>query len=409
MTDGPFRGDHEAALARAEALEDQLAEAKAENERLRAKVDELSRPPPEPPEPPVPPVPLPEPPMPLPEPPMPTMPPPAPLQAFVSEPVSAPTTGRPSDGFRKRVWGVWALAIISVLAWFVIIRPGTNTRTRADWQAERTARAARFARWKALLVLPACLRRAELDLPAGEPEARPVDPRDPERRKDLASVRHAVPTCDAELALLAFDASPGSDAKMALAAWWARAGELVRAVDDLSAYYTKRDYEDDAYRSAGARWTQVQERSAAYGRALRAVRSAALPAIHAAIRQEQREHEARAGRDVTWWQIELGFAFDAIIEAAHASHRAGGGDAEVWTAVHEPARALLEAAKAAPLETRRSIRTIPELERMTGTEIEGLWSQIAWPRTSPWGATVQREDAAPLPPLDPTPIGSVGC
>ena len=44
MTDGPFRDDQEAALARAEALDDELAREKAKNEQLRAELDELRNP-----------------------------------------------------------------------------------------------------------------------------------------------------------------------------------------------------------------------------------------------------------------------------------------------------------------------------------------------------------------------------
>jgi hypothetical protein len=203
-------------------------------------------------------------------------------------------------------------------------------------------------------------------------------------------------------------------ARHLVADWIAKNAALEASSAQLEEYYSKRDYLDDDFRAGPRLWTALRAALAERDAAVARVRADALPAIRDLMRAEQADYEREVGRDATWWRVELGFLLDDVIDAAFRAHLAGRSDAEIADLVREPTRRLLETAKQAPLDVRRQVRAIAELDRMAASA-GATWATIeelaAWPSRAIWDddSNHHERSIAPVPPDPPRPDGLGGC
>lgn len=242
---GPaFRDDHDAALARVDALE-------AEVERLRAERDQalaaLSDPPP---------------PAPALEPSALELPSFEPLPAF-EPPPPRPT---PAPAPRARTWGplvVGALTLAPMVPiWLLLASECADERARHE-----RARAA----------IGPCLDELPAEL-AAQRDAMP-DRFEPARRPAPALERSIAVACSAHAATLALDDELPRHARARLAHW----DETERALDaplaQLADYYRHRDWEEDDMRGARTIWKRLAPLLAARDAAIHDVRETVLPIL----------------------------------------------------------------------------------------------------------------------------------
>ena len=416
MTDGPFRNDQDAALARVGALEDELAREKAETARLRALLAEQHEP-------------------------ATTAAPPQAAQAAPTE--TAASARRSRRGARRArralAWCAKRLPVLVVVG-LLLIKPIVDCHDTGLWTQVRVENTYRMLRWRLMTEIGACVRATEvraatlagLDAETADPRkpnsrageidvVRKPDGRRKHHRSDRRGEHDYFSGCVAALTADDYwnefrdqDVAAHHDATLAhfpgavqgpLRAWIDRERELADAATRLSEYYGKRDYLDDDYRAGPTLWADLRAALAARDAAVATVRATALPAIHELMRSEQAAYERRAGRDALWWRIDLGYR----------AHVAGQDDPQIAGAVREPTRHLLEAAKQAPLDVRRAVRALTALDRMAGTEPYPAWSTIEslaeWQSQSLWDDDGDRHDhaAAPTPPDPPMPAGCGGC
>ncbi len=317
MSDGAFRDDQEAALARADALEVELARAKRENVALRDKAEKLEHekdaehrradkaenkvPKPEPAE-------------------------PKPARTTTA----TPTTNRVT-------YAVAAAAIVgTVVLTFAI--PYCRNRARDRSTLEVT-------RWKALVALPKCLRTALGDDPMVGVDPATQDPRASKWNK-AGTPQMVGTTCLNKLDTLA-----GMDAfaseRPNLARWHVAIEKSDAAVAALNDYYTHQDWKDDQFASGPRKWHTAQVESAEQHAAARAIADRVLPILESSLRHYQKGYEDRNGRDAVWWSIELG----CLLQTADDEWLRG----DVAKATIDAA-AVVTAAAGAPLEIRRATR-----------------------------------------------------
>jgi hypothetical protein len=344
VSDGPFRDDQEAALARAEALDAELAREKAENDRLRAENVRLRRrrnstgrravePAPGAP----------------------------------AKPVARPASRRAKLSASLVVLIVFGVA--STIAWQIKSR---RIASREAYDRAVSDRQLQSRRWRAYIeVMPAMHQTEEDARRVRAMDAAAADPRihtTELSNRDLLSCR-CTNTIDELVRLpapvgLAFVHWRDVETKIAAVA--------ARAYD----YWSHGDWKDDDYRKGPALLAEldavIDERSAVFVE----LRRDAVPFVRSEMRAMQAAHFARHGKDLTWWRIEMGFVIVELVESAHVARLATPGDVDaIRRAVAPGVEALVATTKQAPIEIVREVRDLPDTVRPG------------------WDGTLDREDA----------------
>lgn len=310
MSDGAYRDDQEAALARAEALENELATQKRENEKLREENEALAakaR----------------------------VKAKPAPV---VPEPPRKATAAQATEDRRKLIQGAALVAILlaCVILWFAL---GSGRRSKSDQEIENK-------RWIAVQDAPACMKNALVAFSFDRLDADLVDPRKPVH-KTADFERPITLTCYNKLGRLMAMPAYASIVD-GIRTWRASVDAYMVVQKDISDYYVHRDWMEDSYAAAPAKWAALKHAAAGTAVAADGVRDRLLAITHDEMRRYQRAWEKANGRDPTWWYFELGIS----IQLAADERRFG-----------DPARAdalmaMFDArVKDAPLEVRRFDRT----------------------------------------------------
>ncbi|HEV7559195.1 MAG TPA: hypothetical protein VGO00_27160, partial [Kofleriaceae bacterium] len=319
MSDGPFRDDQEAALARAEALDLELAREKAENDRLRAENARLRRR----------------------------------RNSTARRPVEPAPVPHAKPASRRAKLGVTLGAMLVVgiagtIAWQV---KSHRIASREAYDQAVADRQLQSQRWRAYITVVPAIHRAEqdsirvraMDAAAADPRINPMELSNP----DLLTCR-----CTTELDKLARLPAPIG---AAFSHWRDVESKLVAMARRIHDYWSKGDWKDDGYRMAPALLADLDavldERSAVFIE----LRRDAVPFVERDMRAMQAAHLARHGKDITWWNIEVGFAVVDIVEAAHVARLAAPSDADaIRRAIAPRVEALIAATKQAPIEIVRA-------------------------------------------------------
>jgi hypothetical protein len=294
VTDDPFRDDHEAALARADALTRENEELRAENARLKQPKQRKQ-----------------------------------PKPSKQSEPV---------ERRRRSSRGRWLLVrspIVAVLiAGFAV--PCTYERCEQQrYDKAHAAREHRRERWQLATELRPCLREVEnRERAVPEPDARAVDARDPGA---LDRVDGLVVRCE-EMPVIG-------------AAWRQAHDEVAAAVKRLDDYYRGGDGRDDNDRSAPALWAALEAAREHRRNALEIARRDLVPAA----RQIDLE-VAPTLEGSTRVRLELRMKLDDAIDALYDARRAGKDLAAQRQALAEGAKAIVARIADAPVEVKREVR-----------------------------------------------------
>lgn len=383
-----FRDDHDAAVARADALEEdkerleaERDKLKAERDQLKAERDELEKSSPKPKK---------------------------------EKPRREPET--PSDAERRKKLKAWLIGGASVAAIaFVMIMSGycgaQKQKAYKAWQQKVAARQAHKDRWQQLIRVEPCVRDIAYD--AASASQWTPDKYDP--RKDNMGIGYAlsrlVGNCTDSAKKLAGDKQLQGPATGALRDWLAAEAALVEPIKALSAYYSNADWREDNLVGAGALWAPVTPALDRRKQALAAVRRDTLPAIREAMRALQREH---GRKDEIWWRIEIGLDLWAIDDLAYDKSGIYAGrpadEHAAEGALREPVRKMLERTKQAPIEVRRQVRQLEWItnQLVSGEPLHGetpLW-HLAHSDGDVLAASYHLE--APAMPPDPGPAPDRG-
>ena len=359
MSDGPFRDDQEAALARAEALDVELAREKAENDRLRAENVRLRR--------------------------------------RRNSTARRPVERSPVDTPRAKPASRVAKLAVALVAMFVVGIAGTIAwRVKAGRIASREAydqavtdRQLQSQRWRAYITVIPAMHRAEQDsLRVRAMDAAAADP--PINPMELSNADLLTCRCNAELDKLVRLPAPIG---VAFSHWRDVEAKLAAMAHRIHDYWSKGDWKDYGYRMSPRLLADLDavldERSAVFVE----LRRDAVPFVRDDMRAMQAAHLGRYGKDITWWNIEVGFAVVDIVEAAHVARLSAPGDVDaIRRAVAPRVEALTVTARDAPIEIVRAVRDIP------GT-VGGSWAgamehieDVLWIHTI-------GGDHEPIPPL----------
>ena len=332
-----FRDDHEAALARAEALQTELDRSEAERKRLEAEVAALKAPKP-------------------PRAKRPTKPRPR-----KSAPSRAVRAGMSSATKVRFMFGAAGALLVAILLVISSQSDCTGQKAHEAWEARVHAQGAHQERWRALASVEPCARRV-VDLQARRIT---IDPSHPEAI-DSYGISQLVSNCTDGAKRLAGDPRLSRPARDALVGWLDAEQALMAPVNQARAYFGEADWKEDGGAGGAKRWDAVKTALARRLRAVVAVRETTLPAVRDEIRRLQVEHAAAHGQDEVWWRVELELALWAIVDAAwQAMGRYQGvparpldEDTAAAPAVQAQVVALLAAAKQAPIEVRRDLRDV---------------------------------------------------
>jgi hypothetical protein len=364
-----YRDDHEAALARVTALEDEIERWKADdlhrkadyellkrdNERLQEANDELRAK-------------LPKPSKKLPKP--------------AKPPKQDKSESSPPGSIAKWAWIIGSTVVVGSM----IAIPGIKTcRDSNAYKRELAEYETTKRRWLGLIELEKCIRENdEIVVSFAGFDAASSDPRKGFPRwvtfKELG--------CN-HLDVLA--RIPRMAPMSAALLRWKRAGdEVQRAAAPLIAYRDHQDWKDDDYRAGPALWTPLLPALSEYQAAFEAVRRDIVPLARAEIRTMQQDYESKFGRSTQWWRIELGFVWSDLVAARSADE------------TKRLAKALRTAIAGSPLELRRELRSLSE----DAQEIEtGAYRTLSdhelWAKT--------RDDGkGPIPERPSEPAGCEG-
>lgn len=344
-----FRDDHDAALARADALEGEVERTKRERDELAAKVEQLEA---------------------------------AASQDRAErdkrarrderdepERASADTETRNERRFAFGAAAATAV-VFGVIALFGIRRGCEHEREVAAWQAKHDAREAHQKRWAAVVSIEPCLHR----IAHASQMARTATPDkiDPRTTSNYYRASPAVGNCLGGATTLLADPATSPPVKRTLGAWLdlQRALEApAKAVDD---YYSNRDWQEDGFAGAPALWKPVLAILDRQNQMFDQVRRDVVPALRDEMRAVIAAHEQASGRDEIYWRAALTLHLYDITDRAYAA--AGVYAGKPWD--YEPAVAavaadtakFLELAKQAPIEVRRDLRRI---DWITGQLVTG--------------------------------------
>jgi hypothetical protein len=374
-----FRDDHDAALARADALAAELERTRQERDALREKGEALEAE-------------------------LANRPLPREQQKTVER---ARSSGAPSSTRKAWLWGiVGALAFVSLIT-ALALRDRRIDQAREAWAAKREAREAYRRRWVALKSVEPCVR--QVALAAVTARRYTPDKVDPRTQIVWPFTENVAGNCLDGTRQLADDPALAPAARTALRGWVSVQRELAAPLGALAVYYDNGDWKEDNFASAPALWAPVLALLARQLDALATVRRDALPPITAELRGMQQAHEQQHGRDETWWRLELGLGLRAI---ADRSFDAGGvyagrelDEGAAGLAVRGQVVDLLRATEQAPIELRRIIRKVDWITEplVQGTPPRGeqpLW-HLANLEGDLIGAAVH--DHVPALPPDPGP------
>lgn len=376
-----YRDDHDAALARAAALEE-------ENQRLREENEQLKNPPP----------PEPEPAVPEPAAPAPAAPAPLPQPAW------------PPDWLKLTAMVAGGALLFIVLVWYGVTHdPDRAESERSD---QIRARNAYQARWSALVWIEPCLRDAENSLRWAlryTPER--YDPRAPDAA--WVDVRTMVDRlggrCRHHAFALISDPALRTNARRALSEWGSADDRLAAAGTPVADYYSNRDWVEDDFAGAAPLWRRLELVLDRWRSAKTWVEEVVLPELRVEIGALAAAHERRAGRDETWWRIHVGLAVWDLLAAGHAAMRDSEEgapiDAErVRAACRDPAAKVIALGKEAPLEVRRALRDLQGyyLEPLAAGTAADPAEMLSHVQYTP-GDLILSIDAEAIPGMPPEP------
>lgn len=288
MSDGAYRDDAEAALERADALE-------RENEALRDKLERLEHPPPKP----------------------------------------APKP--PKD------YSVLVGPFIGLAALVAMISVGVYECRKVSTKTDRKTNE---KLWVALVDSSTCLKNGLNKFSWEKYDAAKADPRVANPAAPSFDDQAITASCRGKLDRLIADDAYAPIAS-GMRAW-------AKTVDDFEApriaiadYYHHKDWKDDDYRSAEAKWSALRAAAARSQVAADAIRDRFLAISHAELRRFQQRWQDANGKDTTWWYLECGI----LLQLAADDYRMG--DASKYEAEMTAFDARL---KDAPLEVRRKSR-----------------------------------------------------
>ncbi len=233
----------------------------------------------------------------------------------------------------------WIGIVFAVIAIGVIVLIGVMASR--DSKATKT----NLARWNALVHITRCLRDGTLPDFVLTTTAAVQDPRKPNLMFPQFS---AVPEseCLADLDTLA--GAPAFASQIAaLTEWQESLQNVITEETKLAAYYHHADWKDDRYQAGEAMWKAAQLAAHQQHDAVVVILAHVVPIIESELRSFASDYEARHGRDVTTWTLDLGYRLQL---AADDSMRADTVKLQADLA------ALDTAAKAAPLDVRRATR-----------------------------------------------------
>jgi len=330
-----FRDDHDAALARADALEGEVERTKRERDALAAKVKELES----------------------------TRPEPEKEKERIRPSGAASLLSDDPDRNDKKST-IWAFSFVGiavvVIAVLLIPRSCQHSRDLEEWTAKSAARKAHKQRWSALVSVENCLRRIAWDSMSARRHT--PDKEDPRKANIWPFTDGVVGNCRGGAASLVGDPKTAQAVKSALGKWLDVQQSLEAPTKALAAYYGNQDWKEDNFASAPERWKPVLGLMIRQVAAMATVRKDALPAIRAEVRDYLATHETTAGRDETYWRGALTLQLWEINDRAYEVAGIYAGrepDHDVAAkAIQAQVIQFLELAKQAPIEVRREIRKL---------------------------------------------------
>lgn len=312
-----FRDDHEAAIARVDALEEEVERVKRDNERLAAENAALRNPP------------------------KPAKPP---------RPEKPPTPERtPSE--RSAYWKKLAPKLAGgagIVGLFVLMVGGpmyVDCKNEREYKSALVDYERQKSTWHGLVDFEDCARDTLHQLAsASSLDAEKQDP-----RTNSYPGPPSLNDCVQKLAVLP-SIPTIAPAKDALDDWRTAHATVLGPHKRLAEYYQNRDWKDDNYAAGPKLWADYLPTLHAFRAATITALKTAAPLVRAEIRAVQRAYEARRGKDAMWWRIEVGYARNELVSV----YPLGGTQAEMFA----KAKALRALIATAPLELRRDWRQI---------------------------------------------------
>jgi hypothetical protein len=280
-----FRDDHDAALARAAALEDEVERTRAERDKLAARVRELETRKPEP------------------------------RRERKPKP---PRPERPRTPFRVWLGEHWpaVLSIALTTAVFVpmfVVDCGDD-RAIAEWDERHAAHRYHERRWKAVIGLEKCMQRGAYEIVFAL--SWPPDKVAPDDRRDWQDANRALGRCDVKPLL--DDPATLPHVRLALLAWVDAQRAVEPAARAFDAYHDNYEYKLDGGAGAHTLWKPFRALVERQFEANARLRRDVFPALRDEVRALHRAHEAQVGRDATWWRGELWLALVELTDRAFA-------------------------------------------------------------------------------------------
>lgn len=280
-------------------------------------------------------------------------------------------------------------------------------RAHDRWRAATAARAQHERRWRALIAVEPCVRKVAFDAVGAEhltPER--YDPRT--QTFPGWSFEQLAGNCTGGAKALVADLTTAPAIRTELGDWLAIEAELAPVAKALGDYYRGRDWVEDDLRGARALWAQAHALIDRRRAAIATLRARTLPALREEIRGYQAAERAAHGEADGWWRVELGLALWALVDAGYDAGGIYAGreldNAVAAVAVRDRASRLLGQAAAAPLALRRELRALDGLlaplarGAVPGGE-EPIW-QLDYATRTIWART---DDAPPGQPPAPGP------
>lgn len=243
----------------------------------------------------------------------------------------------------------------SIFMMFTVLGPYFEERRRS---AEIGANQAVRTRWQALVFVEPCVRAAEDNVRhAAALRAEPEN-----QSHDAGPILAQLGSHCVSIAYrLIADPDLPIEARDALARWGHAARRIPVQAAPLAAYYHHRDWTEDRFAAVPALWHELAPELDAWRGALEGMRRATLPAIRAVIGALAAEHEARGGRDATWWRIQVGLtlwdlraAGQQVLEPEESGGRVD--PATLAAALRGPAERVIELARDAPASVRDDLK-----------------------------------------------------